>query len=371
MRITFVLPPVSMSGGIKVVCVYAQRLQARGHSVVLVSPPLPAPSVRRRLSLLAKGANPFPPLRLPSHLDGSGLDHRVLDCWRPVTDDDVPGADVVIATWWETAEWVARLSPRKGAKVYFVQGHEVFDDLPVARCRATYKLPLQKIVVARWLKEIMRSEYGDVDVDVVPNSVDHEQFQSPVRGKQPQPTVGFLYSSSAVKGVDVALSALALVRRRVPGMRVIAFGSERPGPGRPLTPGVEFFFSPPQTDIPKLYASCDVWLTASRSEGFNLTAMEAMACRTPVVATRTGWPEEAIGTGYNGMLTDVDDVAGLAHCVEQLLLMDDQQWRQVSHNAHWTARSGSWDESTGKFERALLRACERNLDIFGSRAHAA
>lgn len=360
-----------MSGGIKVVSIYARRLQAQGHSVVLVSPPLPAPTLRRRLSLLAKGANPFPPLHLSSHLDGSGLDHHVLECWRPVTDADVPDADVVIATWWETAEWVARLGAHKGAKVYFVQGHEVFADLPVARCRATYRLPLHKIVVARWLKDVMRFEYGDANVDVVPNSVDHEQFQAPVRGKQSKPTVGFLYSSSEVKGVDAALSALAIVRRRVPALRVIAFGSERPGPVRPLPADVEFYFDPPQALIPKLYASCDVWLTASRSEGFNLTAMEAMACRTPVVSTRTGWPEEAIGTSYNGMLADVDDVEGLAQCVQKLIDMEDRHWRQISYNAQWTARAGSWDDSAAKFERALMRACNRTDIASNGRADVA
>jgi hypothetical protein len=30
---------------------------------------------------------------------------------------------------------------------------------------------------------------------------------------------------------------------------------------------------------------CDAWMTCSRSEGFNLPALEAMACRTPVVLT--------------------------------------------------------------------------------------
>jgi glycosyltransferase involved in cell wall biosynthesis len=32
--------------------------------------------------------------------------------------------------------------------------------------------------------------------------------------------------------------------------------------------------------------------------------MEAMACRTPVVATRTGWPAEAIVAGFNGACVD-------------------------------------------------------------------
>ena len=127
-----------------------------------------------------------------SHLDGSGLDHHVLDRWRPVTDVDVPDGDVVIATWWETAEWVNALSPNKGAKVYFIQHHEIFPYLPVERCEATYRMPLHKIVVARWLQQVMSTRYGDEIVDVVPNSVDRTQFFAADRGKQSTPTVGVL-----------------------------------------------------------------------------------------------------------------------------------------------------------------------------------
>jgi hypothetical protein len=119
---------------------------------------------------------------------------RTLRSHRPVTDRDLPDADVVIATWWETAEWVARLAPSKGAKCYFIQHHEVFDWLPVERVRSTYRLPLHKIVIARWLASLMKNEYGDAHVDLVPNSVDHRQFFAAPRSKQAKPTVGFIYS---------------------------------------------------------------------------------------------------------------------------------------------------------------------------------
>jgi hypothetical protein len=47
----------------------------------------------------------------------------------------------VIATWWETAEWVDRLSVSKGKKVYFIQHYEAFDYLPKERVEATWRLP--------------------------------------------------------------------------------------------------------------------------------------------------------------------------------------------------------------------------------------
>ncbi len=266
---------------------------------------------------------------------------------------------MIIATWWETAEWVYRLSPSKGAKVYFIQHHEVFSYLPLERCQATYRLPMHKIVIAQWLKELMHNEYGDDTVDLVSNSVDTNQFHAPVRGKQFVPTVGLLYSTPFFKGLDLSLDVLRKLRDRSPGLRVVSFGTEHPRDQLPLGEAAKFSYSPPQDDIRNFYASCDLWLTASRSEGFNLPAMEAMACRTPVVSTNTGWPAEAIKSGWNGVLVDVGDVAALTEGAEWVLSRSEEAWRELSANAYATATAGSWRKSAQLFENALKRACQR------------
>jgi glycosyltransferase involved in cell wall biosynthesis len=362
MKITFVLPTLDMSGGNRVVAIYARKLTDRGHEVFLVSPPGNRDRLKgdiRNFFLRMSGrprqsrslARP-----LKSHVGNLNLNYRQLEKWRPVVDKDVPDADVVVATWWETAEWVSALSATKGAKVYFVQGHEVYPWLPVQRCKATYRLPLYKIVVARWLSEVMAREYGERGVDIVHNSVDHEQFRAAPRSKQGRPTVGFLYSGAALKGVDITLRAIALLRERLPDLRVISFGMATPDVS--VTAGIEFHHDPDQSSLAGLYASCDVWLTASRIEGFNLPAMEAMACRTPVISTRTGWPEEAIVDGVNGYSVPIDDAKALADAAHRLLVLPDAQWRTMSEAAFETVRNSSWDHSCSLFESALMRAVE-------------
>ncbi|WFU18787.1 glycosyltransferase family 4 protein [Bradyrhizobium sp. CB3481] len=371
MRITFILPTVSLTGGNKVVAIYAQKLMQNGHIVKLVSPPPRPMALRAKLRSWLVGRGWPPDVKsLQSPLDDADLDHTVLDRWRPVRDRDVPDADVIIATWWETAEWVNALGPEKGAKVYFIQGHEVFPYLPTERSKATYHLPFHKIVVSRWLEKIMTLDYGDPNVDLVPNSVDHGQFFAPIRGKGHTPTVGFLYSSSAPKGLDVLLDALTIVRRRWPDLTFVAFGSQLPIASLPLPERTKYHHRPPQDKIRDIYAACDVWVTASTSEGFNLPAMEAMACRTPVVSSRVGWPEEAVKTGWNGVLVDVDDVSGLAEGIEWVLSQTDEAWRTLSANAFATVAESSWEASALLFEEALIRAQARASrgEILGGRA---
>ena len=352
-----------MGGGIRGVAIYANALASKGHEVALISTTRKAIPFRRKIKSLITGHGWPRTKKFPSHLDGLGLDHRVLDRWRPVVDDDVPDADVVIATWWETAEWVSKLSDSKGAKVYFVQGHEVYENLPIERSRATYFLPLHKIVISKWLQDVMRSEYGDKDVDLVPNSVDHSQFFSGIRGKNLIPTIGFLYSASRIKRVDITLEVINRLRITIPNLRVIAFGSVKPDMSTNFDDRIEFHLSPAQDKIRDLYAQCDVWLTASRSEGFNLPAMEAMACRTPVVSTKTGWPEEAVVTGMNGVLVEVDDIDALTRGAAIILSLSDNAWRKMSENAYNTVALSNWQESISQFEKALERACRRNLNL--------
>src|SRR4051812_29532092 len=114
MRITFLSPPVNLGGGVRVIVAYAQHLMRMGHDVCIVSPPPPSVSGFRKLQSWIRGTGwPQQPSVRASHLDGTSIVHHVLDRWRPVDDHDVPDADVVIATWWETAEWVAALSSSK------------------------------------------------------------------------------------------------------------------------------------------------------------------------------------------------------------------------------------------------------------------
>ena len=151
--------------------------------------------------------------------------------------------------------------------------------------------------------------------------------------------------------------------KQFPDLRILSFGSQQPNNKLALPKGAEFFFCPPQDQIRDLYSQCDVWITASRSEGFNLPAMEAMACRTPVVSTRTGWPEEAVKTGINGVLVDVDDQIGLAKGVQWVLSQSDEDWRKPFVEC---LRDGGIKFLAGK-RRNVRKSIEEGLSQVGAR----
>lgn len=365
MRITFVLPYASLTGGVRAVSMHARLLAAMGHRVAVISTPKKMPSLRRRVSDLVKGRGWATAARGPSHMDdATGVEHRVIDRFRPVADADVPDADVVIATWWETAEWVAGLSASKGAKVYFVQHHEVvFENQPTVRVEATYRLAMHKICVARWLVELMRDQYGDPSAGLVPCGIDHRVFDAPPRGKQRRPTVGVMYSAAHFKGCDIALAAYELASKNIPGLELVCFGESAPFETLPLPGDAQFELKPTQQRIAEIYRNCDAWLFASRSEGFGLPVLEAMACRTPVIGTPTGVAPEAIGDHGSGMLVKPEDPREMAIAIERIARLKDADWRQMSDAAHRVAARYTWEHSAKLFEAELHRAAGKPAGV--------
>ncbi len=359
MKVTFVLPWLSYGGGTRVAAIHAEALRRRGHEVYVISTPKKVPSLRRRVSSLLHGRGwPNSGRCQPSHFDDMGVDHRVVDTFRPITDDDVPDADVVVATWWETAEWVGALSASKGAKAYFLQHYEVHESQPGDRVRATWRQPMHKIVVAQWLADVARDEFGDDDVSVVANAVDPEMFRADVRGKQDRPTVGFMFSTTAWKGCANTIEACRIAAKKLGDLRVLCFGVMKPTKELSLPEGGEFFHRPSQEKIRDIYAACDGWLFGSLREGFGLPILEAMACRTPVIGTPVGAAPELLTDGC-GMLVEHDDPADMARAIERVCGMPEVEWRNMSDAALQRATSYTWVDAVDRFEEALTVAASR------------
>jgi len=352
MRITFVLPFAGTAGGTRVVATYADRLHKRGHDVTVVSTPKRDPGVTAKLRSVLKGKG-WPRTTGASHFDHVDVDHRIIDCFRPITDADVPDADVVIATWWETAEWVAKLSPRKGAKAYFIQHDET--QLSVdqkERVLATWALPMKKVTIAQWLVDLGKMRSPNDPIALVPNAVDLNQFNAPPRGKRQDPTVGVMYSQARFKGCDIALKAFQIARSEIANLKLFAFGTQDPNDSLPLPEGARYVKDPPQNEIRGIYADCDAWLFASRSEGFGLPILEAMACRTPVIATPAGAAPELLAPG-GGILIKSEDPHDMARAICQICDMDDSAWRRMSDVAYQSATRYTWDDATSRFEGFL------------------
>jgi glycosyltransferase involved in cell wall biosynthesis len=260
-------------GGYKIVYEYANRLVQRGHQVTVVHPTTSYEysSFTHRLKIY------YHYLRRLAGLDGGyrpdawfKMDPRVNLTWVPnLREPWIPKAEIVVATAWQTAEWVARYSAQRGRKYYFIQGWEtVFNPADPQRVVNTYRLPLRKIVIARWLEDKL-AELGESAV-YIPNGLDFEEFGLDVPPEKRNPyQLMMLYHQFDCKGVPDALAAVRQVKDRIPEIRLTMFGVyDRPDD---LPAWVEYYKQPEQGLLRRLYNQAAIFIIASWVEGWGLT----------------------------------------------------------------------------------------------------
>ena len=343
MRFTFLLPCDNFTGGARVVAVYASELQKLGHEVLVITCAQDRLPWRQRLRAWFAPSRPPGPL---GHIELSGVPHKVMDRLGPITARDVPEADVVVATWWETAVWMHGFPEAKGRRVHLIQGYESwFGPQVLPQLHAALRLPNTKIAISRGLAQTIEAELGPLDIKVVPNAVDLQQFNAPLRARNSPPRVGFIYAHAAIKGSDICIAACELARQQIPDLQVLAFGTEAVSAEFPLPVGAQYFYRPAQQELRAHYAACDYWLFGSRLDSFGLPILEAMACRTPVIGVPIGAAPDLIAQG-GGVLVHNESAEDMARAIVALCRDSNAAWQTLSDRAHATAHAYSWTDAT-------------------------
>jgi len=346
MRITILLPQLSLSGGVKIPLLYAAGLQSLGHSVTIVCGRHPTRTVRQRiLDVFACRGRPG------VHVPESGIHLMEFSRLDAEMVNELPPADVIIGTWWETVEVVDAAPRSKGIPVHFVQGHETYPYMPIDRVKATYRLPMHKIVVSQWLLDVMQTQYGASNVTCIPNPVDTDTFTYRARQRGSPPKIGTVFSLAPMKNSNLAIEAVGLARKKIPGLRLITFGPDRPPPAAFATGYFSNVLQPDQNIIPDIYRQCDYWLFTSHTEGFGLPILEAMAVGTPVIATPAGAAPWLVND-QTGALTG-HNASEMAKAIVRLAAEPRTRWSEVSANCRLTAEAHGLPAATLKMERTL------------------
>ena len=96
-----------------------------------------------------------------------------------------------------------------------------------------------------------------------------------------------------------------------------------------------------QDALPDYYAAADVLVMPSHYESFGMVALEAMACGTPVIASRVGGLTYTVRDEETGLLVPDRDPQALAIAIHRVIKRDDLRWK-LEANAARVAREFSW-----------------------------
>ena len=162
-----------------------------------------------------------------------------------------------------------------------------------------------------------------------------------------RPYVLTVASRTARKNLG-ALSATAK-RLAADGLDLVAAGGDRPQFRADGATGVRFVGHVPDEHLPGLYAGARAFVLPSLYEGFGLTALEAMACGTPVVAAAAGGIPEVVGDA--AVLVDPTDPSMIAEAVARAC--GDTALARAGVER---AREFSWESTAERMHRLLLSA---------------
>jgi glycosyltransferase involved in cell wall biosynthesis len=308
-RLTFVVPFVNLTGGIRMVLEGANALHDVGHRVTVVYPAWPYRFHFTRGQQIEEFRRQ---LRRPVGVPWFELRCRLVRA-PMVRSPFLPPADVVVATSWPTAHDVAALDSSRGKKVHLTMHHEGGTG-PEPRIRAIYRFPLHRITISRLIAESLEREFDCEVHDVVGCGVNPNVFFPD--GEPEERTVLMLYHPDPRKGAADGFAALALLRERMPGVRIRLCGTVAPDR---VPEGCSFWFHPSDAELRSLYSTSSAFLYPSRYEGFALPPLEAMACGCPVVTTRVGAVPEYAADRANALVVEPGDIQGMADRLQELV----------------------------------------------------
>ena len=228
------------------------------------------------------------------------------------------------------------------------------------------------VVTASNYSKMQQVSYGVREelLRVVPNGCDTDVFSS--RGpEQRQPhTLVFAGHLVPYKGLDVALRAFAIIRKRFPDATFNAYGLTLPwntgedhflDPGmldqrglpvwqaiEGAVPGFRYRGEVPQSEIASAFRRHSLLIMPSRiEETFGIVALEAQACGCiPVLPRRGGFPE-ALREGETGYLYDHNTAEGLAAEVIRIWEAGLPTPAQRLAAEAWIQNTFSWEHSGG------------------------
>ena len=317
-RVAFLVEELGRSGGMAVVRRHAQALVAAGWGCELV--------------VCGPGPGALP-------ASDSGIPVRRLSGAGPV--------DVAIATWWTTAEALFELEAER--RMLFLQNLEHRFYAPAEQAdrlgaAGVLDLPLDFLVIASHMQDLLNDLRPDAPVRLVPNGIDKAVFRPRGGPRAPGP-LRVLVEGQPTLWFKAVPEAVAAVRRMREPARVTVAVHDPADAGDLGADRVVGGLSPDA--MAELYGEHDVLLKLSRFEGQGLPPLEAFHCGVPCVLTPFTGSEDYAEHRVNALVAGFDDEPGVTDALDRLArdgaLLARLGEGALATAARWPGREASSD----------------------------
>lgn len=346
MKITFLLPNDGVGGGVRAIVRFGNELLEMGHEVRIFHKSKII-GVKRRLRRMYHVTRYGFQKNWLDDFQGLSCSYKKLDPAKFVEDE------IILSMCAQTTFDAFSLPEEVGIKVLHCHGAEIENwDYMIK----SWHLPMPKIVISSYLIDLIKNETDQDVIGVAPDGVDTTEYY-PCRADKMRDAVGGCVRWSLSKAPETTIKIFHKLHEVLPDAKLVTFGPDR----KPALDFVQFVRSPTVAQAREIYSSCKVWFLASKSDGFGLPILEAMACGCVVVSTDSGGPRDIISDGVNGFLVKVGDVEGAVEKIT-LLYNDNKLRNEMAINALETAKQFTWKAGAEKLEGYLQAIYKDNID---------
>ena len=331
MKINFIIQDIGKNGGWRDIAMVANILVENGHHVKIIYPKFIMPNpfmCNNILMFLSKIKRLFiSPSDRPDFRNWIKLKAKLVKV-PIINNNTIPNADIIIATWWETAYQVRKLNSKKGKKFYFIQHYEIWGGNP-KKVKKTYKMGLNNLVHSSWLKKLIP------DSAIISHAPDQEIFyyEKDYKNKTKKINVMLFDRQEKWKATKDGINAFNIAKKEIPELNLIlvkdVFDSDK---------------------LRHIYNFADIFLFPSLVEGLGLPPMEAMCCKCAVVTTSVGAVPDYCINNKNSLICKPRDINALANKI--ILLAKNKSLRlKIAQNGHDTIKKLTWKNQVKKMEK--------------------
>lgn len=340
------------SGGIKIILEHANKLAQEGHNVTIECPYILDWKEKNLIDLLRAIKN-YLKIKFFEKwdcYDWFPLDKRVELKWTfSLNYCFIKKTDIYIATAVQTAPFLNKYPIEKVQKYYFIQDYEnwYIKDEDV---RKTYHYGLNKIAITQWLVDIIEKEEKE-ECFLVPNGFNFDQYRItiPIKKKEKH-TISMLYHTDDRKDIPTAISALNLVKKKIPELQVLLFGTK---PKPQLPNWFHYYYCPTFEQHLEINNRAAIYIGSSKVEGFGLTVGEAMLCGQAVACTNNAGYQEMAKNGYTALVSPIKDPQALANNIIRLINNNELRFQLALNGYNYIRSNFSWEQSHKLFYKAL------------------
>lgn len=297
LRVTYVLPTLTIAGGVLSVVQLVNELILLG--------------VEARIVALRE---------YPEIYDWMFLTRPIIFKNISELQANFPESDIVVATRWDTAIWVADVvkSGRAKAGVYFLQDYESWffpetDKESHAKVIDTYQLIHHKIVKSDWLKSMLEGD--GFSADKIRLGMNLAVFYPRRVTKTSRPIIlAMARPRTPRRGFPHVIEGLKRVNESMPEVEIVLFGDDLSKQKIPFAYRDEGVITN-QNRLAELYSAADVYLDGSDFQGFGRPALEAMACGAACVLTKVGGVTEYARDEENCLLVPPKNPEAFAQAI--------------------------------------------------------